>query len=198
MAKHKSQIRSGLLTVGLNRDAFLSVWGMPDRTYTIKSDEFEKVSGGILGLSGVNKNGGGGGLVGKVEGFKGTVPLDVWVYESRGVTLIFKGIELQGWETGKTIKELKMESSKKIEETTKSVEKDKTEATRKELEKETPKKIEEYSVLILSTARVGLKYYHRSDCSQISSYLSYPNALHRLTVEEAVKRGYEPCPFCKP
>jgi hypothetical protein len=32
MDKHREQISSGLLATGLNRDAFLKEWGMPDRT----------------------------------------------------------------------------------------------------------------------------------------------------------------------
>ena len=94
MTKHREQIRNGLLTTGLNREAFLKEWGMPDKTYTISSDEFSQFMGGAAGS------------IGSATYFKGKVPLDVWVYESRQVTLIFKGIVLVGWKTEKTRKEL--------------------------------------------------------------------------------------------
>lgn len=42
MARHKQQICDGLLTTGLNRNAFLQAWGTPDRTEAISSEEFLK------------------------------------------------------------------------------------------------------------------------------------------------------------
>jgi hypothetical protein len=94
MTKHREQIRSGLLTVGLNREAFLKEWAMPDKTYSISSEEFTKLSASW------GDYGGGAGF------FKGKVPLDVWVYNERQVTLVFNGIRLVGWKTEKTRKEL--------------------------------------------------------------------------------------------
>jgi hypothetical protein len=94
MTKHREQVRSGLLTVGLNREAFLKEWGMPDKTYVISGEEFIKLSASW------GAYGGGAGF------FKGKVPLDVWVYEKREITLVFNGIRLVGWKTEKTRKEL--------------------------------------------------------------------------------------------
>ena len=94
MARHREQIRSGLLTTGLNRNAFLPEWGMPDKTYTISSDEFSQFTGLATGSAA------------GASYFKGKVPLDVWVYESREITLVFNGIVLVGWKTEKTRKEL--------------------------------------------------------------------------------------------
>jgi len=56
-------------SLGLNRDAILEEWGLPDRTYVMSGDEFMQISAGW---------GSGSGRFGF---FKGKVPLDVWVYE---------------------------------------------------------------------------------------------------------------------
>ena len=95
MAKHKKQICQGLLTTGLNRNAFLKVWGTPDRTYVISSDEF--LSAGWSGT---------GGSV-----FKGKKSLDVWEYQQILIKLVFNGIVLVGWQTDKTVEELKMKGN---------------------------------------------------------------------------------------
>jgi len=95
MAKHKKQICQGLLTTGLNRNAFLKVWGTPNRTYVISSDEF--LSAGWSGA---------GGSV-----FKGRKSLDVWEYEQIPIKLVFNGIVLVGWQTDKTVEELKMKGN---------------------------------------------------------------------------------------
>ena len=95
MQKHRQYIRDGLLVTGLNREAFLKEWGMPDKTYTIPSDEFSSFTAGWGGY------GGGAGY------YKGKVPLDVWEYENKGVTLVFHGYRLIAWKTEKTREELK-------------------------------------------------------------------------------------------
>lgn len=173
MTKHREQIRNGLLTVGLNREAFLKEWGMPDRTYVISSDEVAKLS--VLWGS----NFGSGGF------FKGKVPLDVWEYQKKEVTLIFNGIVLVGWKTEKTRKELEKESPKG------------TEGTTKELQKEGTKKIQEDYVIVTELRAGGRgQYYHRSGCPRISGTASL--YLSKLTVEEALKKGYTACPICNP
>ena len=95
MARHREQIRSGLLTVGLNRNAFLTEWGMPTKSQSMSSEEF--MSAGWGQYSG--------------RFYKGKTSLNVWIYEEREITLVFDGIVLVGWKTEKTIKEL--ESPKK-------------------------------------------------------------------------------------
>lgn len=95
MARHREQIRTGLLTVGLNRNAFLAEWGMPTKTRSMTGEEFTSAAWSNYG--------------GKV--YSGKTSLDVWIYEDRKVTLVFEGIVLVGWQTEKTIKQL--ESPKK-------------------------------------------------------------------------------------
>jgi len=95
MARHKQQICNGLLTTGLNRNAFLDVWGTPDRTYTISSEEFLSAGWGSTG--------------GSV--FKGKKSLDVWEYPQIPINLVFNGIVLVGWQTDKKVEELKMKGN---------------------------------------------------------------------------------------
>ena len=95
MAKHRDSIREGLLVTGLNREAFLKEWGMPDRTSTVSSDEFASFSAGFSGSAG------------SASYFKGRRPLDVWVYEKWDITLIFNGLRLAAWKTDKSTEELK-------------------------------------------------------------------------------------------
>ena len=95
MAKHRQQICTGLLTTGLNRNAFLQVWGVPDRTSTISSEDF--LSGGWSRF--------GGSL------FKGKKSLDVWEYRQIDIKLVFDDIVLVGWQTEKTVEELKMKGN---------------------------------------------------------------------------------------
>lgn len=106
MAKHREYVRNGMLIAGLNREAFLKEWGMPDRTSTISSDEFSQLSVGWSSVSGSGSGGSTSSSSGRAGFFKGKVPLDVWVYEQRGVTLVFNGLRLVGWKTEKTRKEL--------------------------------------------------------------------------------------------
>jgi len=101
MAKHRHSIREGLLVTGLNREAFLKEWGMPDRTSTISSDEFASFSAGFSGSAG------------SASYFRGRRPLDVWVYEKWDITLIFNGLRLVAWKTDKTREEIKTISKEK-------------------------------------------------------------------------------------
>jgi hypothetical protein len=101
MAKHRDSIREELLVTGLNREAFLKEWGMPDRTSTISSDEVASFSAGFSGSAG------------SASYFRGRRPLDVWVYEKWDITLIFDGLRLVAWKTDKTREELKVISKEK-------------------------------------------------------------------------------------
>jgi hypothetical protein len=103
MYKHRSQIRDGLLTTGLNRNAFLKEWGMPDRTSTVSSDEFSSFSAGFSGSAG------------SAAYFSGREPLDVWIYEKLDVTLVFNGLRLVAWKTDKSREELKAISKQRQE-----------------------------------------------------------------------------------
>ncbi len=106
MARHREYVRNGMLVLGLNREAFLKEWGMPDKTSTMSSDEFTQLSAGWG--SGFRSGSGwsSGSSSGSVGFFKGKVPLDVWTYEQRETTLVFHGLKLMGWKTEKSRKEL--------------------------------------------------------------------------------------------
>jgi hypothetical protein len=95
MARHRSNIRDGMLITGLNRDAFLKEWGMPDRTSVISSDQFSTFTAGFHGS------------VGGAQYFSGTKPLDVWQYERWGITLVFDGLTLAAWKTDKSREQIK-------------------------------------------------------------------------------------------
>jgi hypothetical protein len=101
MAKHRDSIREGLLVTGLNREAFLKEWGMPDRTSTVSSDEFSSFTAGFTGSTG------------SASYFKGKRPLDVWVYEKWDITLVFSGLRLVAWKTDKNREEIKAISKQK-------------------------------------------------------------------------------------
>ena len=99
MQRHRQYIRDGLLVSGLNRNAFLKEWGMPDKTYTIPSDEFTSFTSGWGGSQYYHSGG--------ATYFKGKVPLDVWEYKEKDITLVFHGYRLIAWKTEKTREEIK-------------------------------------------------------------------------------------------
>ena len=103
MSKHKAQIRDGFLTTGLNREAFVKVWGMPDRTHTMSSQQYSEFRAGASGS------------LGTATYFSGRVPLDVWVYEKWDVTLVFHGLRLVDWKTNKNREELRAISKQRRE-----------------------------------------------------------------------------------
>jgi hypothetical protein len=84
MARHRQQVREGFLTRGLHREAFLKEWGQPDRTFTQPADE----------------------TIFRAEPFgpAGWVrPVyEVWQYQSRATCLVFDGVRLIQWQTGRT------------------------------------------------------------------------------------------------
>lgn len=83
MSKHRAQVRSGMLSVGLHREAFLKEWGPPAATFALPTS----------------------GTRVRVNLFGGTAQpavYDVWAYPSRATCLVFDGVRLQSWSTGKT------------------------------------------------------------------------------------------------
>lgn len=92
---HRKYVSDGLLVTGLNREAFLLEWGPPERTRTMTGEEIMQAGWGI----GV---GGGKGFF-----FKGKQTYDLWVYEKKGVELVFLGLRLIAWKTEKSVEELK-------------------------------------------------------------------------------------------
>jgi hypothetical protein len=97
---NRSIVRSGVLCQGINRQAFLDVWGSPERTRVLViKDEQESISFGWH----ANAYGGGGGL------FKGRQShvFQEWNYEKIGISLLFDGATLVDWKTDKSVEQLK-------------------------------------------------------------------------------------------
>ena len=83
MSRHRAQLRDGLLTRGLHREAFLKEWGPPSRTFTLASKE----------------------NVVRVNPFHaswGKPTYEVWEFPSRSTCLVFDGERLATWQTGKS------------------------------------------------------------------------------------------------
>lgn len=83
MARHREQIREGLLTRGLHRKAFVEEWGLPARTFPLPTRETRLRT-----------------YPGGAEWER--VVYEVWEYRDRATCLTFDGVRLVGWETGKT------------------------------------------------------------------------------------------------
>ena len=101
MHKHAKYVESGVLRRDINKQAFLDVWGSPERTRVVTfKDENESTS---LGWNFNDFGGGGGGL------FKGrrSRSFEEWAYEKFGITLLFNGDSLADWKTDKTTEQIK-------------------------------------------------------------------------------------------
>lgn len=90
--KHRDAVQAGILKRDTTQDAFLDIWGSPERTRTVTSDTEEK----RLEFSRF------GGFYGRSN-----TTYEVWEYPTRGVTLIFYNRKLTGWKTDKTTEELR-------------------------------------------------------------------------------------------
>ena len=93
--RHREVVIAGILIRDTPQQAFLDVWGPPDRTRTESTDTEEK----RLEFSQW------GGFYGRSER-----TYEIWEYANRGVTLIFYDRELSGWKTDKTTQELRTKS----------------------------------------------------------------------------------------
>jgi hypothetical protein len=83
MARHRQQVREGLLTRGLHRDAFLKEWGPPTRTYTVEAPD----------------------PVWKMGPYTSSWrrPIyEVWEYRERAICLTFEGVRLIEWQRDKS------------------------------------------------------------------------------------------------
>lgn len=89
--RHSRYVRSGILTTGVSKQAFLDVWGPPDTATTAMSDEF--MSANFTGF--------------KRGFFKGRTVLEVWIYKSIGIKLLFNKNRLTAWHTDRSVSELK-------------------------------------------------------------------------------------------
>lgn len=97
MTRHRAQVRDGLLTLNLHREAFRREWGLPTRTDTMPGDQVTQASfgGSRFGASGFF--------------FSGKRTYEVWTYGANaddGVILVFNGYRLAGWKTSLTTREL--------------------------------------------------------------------------------------------
>jgi hypothetical protein len=87
----RQSVRDGMLALDLPQQAFLEVWGKPDRTSVMSGDDVMKASvGGYAGTF-----------------FKGKETFQIWSYTSRQVDLIFsRQGRLVAWKTEQTVKQL--------------------------------------------------------------------------------------------
>lgn len=97
IARHREQVRSGMLTTGLAGEAFLDEWGPPTRTSTMTGDEATRAE--WMGMS--------GGFSGSFA--KGKQQYDVWDYAGE-VVLVFVSsrghLRLVTWKTEMTVPQL--------------------------------------------------------------------------------------------
>ena len=76
MSRHREQIRQGLLTRGLHREAFVKEWGQPSRTFAVRS----------------------GDAVLRTYAFSARWErpvFEVWEYQDRATCLTFDGVRLE-------------------------------------------------------------------------------------------------------
>jgi len=83
MSRHREQIRQGLLTRGLHREAFVKEWGPPSRTFSVRGPD----------------------AVLRTYAFSARWErpvFEVWEYQDRATCLTFDGVRLDSWETGRS------------------------------------------------------------------------------------------------
>jgi hypothetical protein len=83
MARHREQVRQGLLTRGLHREAFVKEWGPPSRTFAVRGRD----------------------AVLRTYPFSARWErpvFEVWEYRDRATCLTFDGVRLVTWETGRS------------------------------------------------------------------------------------------------
>ncbi len=90
--RHAHFVKDGLLRQGIHSQAFLEVWGEPDRIATVSAEETTSAGWSLQG--------------GRF--FKGRRTLVKWTYEKIGIELFFSGTSLRGWETDRSVRELKL------------------------------------------------------------------------------------------
>lgn len=90
--QNQKEIEQNFFHVGMYQKAFLEQWGPPPKTFAIASDEFSR----FIGSPGKDYR-----PQDPVFQSKGRyTSLDVWVYPSKNVVLVFYGYKLVGWKTG--------------------------------------------------------------------------------------------------
>lgn len=86
----RQNVRDGFLNTELVKDAFLSVWGQPDKTRIMSGEEITRADVGR----------GGGSF------YKGKGSYEIWEYNKYGTSLVFNGRDLVNWSTTKSKEEL--------------------------------------------------------------------------------------------
>lgn len=86
-------LRDGTLRTGIGQKAFLTEWGLPQRTLSVVNEEQLRGRWGgvpVIPVSGERR------------------PLDLWVYEKHGVELAFDDRDLVGWKTDRSVDQLRV------------------------------------------------------------------------------------------
>jgi hypothetical protein len=91
VGNERHSLYEGLLRVGIGQSTFRSAWGPPDRMTRVGALQ-ELETRWRPGVSG--------------SALQGRQPLDVWVYETRGVELLFDDGDVAAWKTERTVKDL--------------------------------------------------------------------------------------------
>lgn len=84
-----------VLQPGLSRITFERAWGLPEKTAMVSGEEIMQAGFGHKPFRGQTGN-----------FYKGKLLYETWIYEKRGVTLLFQNKRLVNWVTDKTVKEL--------------------------------------------------------------------------------------------
>lgn len=91
VGNERHSLYEGLLRVGIGQSTFRSWWGQPDRMTRVGAlQELETQWGPGVSASVL----------------QGRHPLDVWVYEKRGVELLFDDGDLVAWKTERAVRDL--------------------------------------------------------------------------------------------
>jgi hypothetical protein len=86
----RQNVRDGFLNTGLVKDAFLDVWGQPDKTRIMSGEQ----------IMSANVDRWGGSF------YKGKSSYEIWEYNKYGTSLVFSGKDLVNWSTTKSKEEL--------------------------------------------------------------------------------------------
>jgi hypothetical protein len=81
MRKHRKWVREGVMTVGLNKEAFILEWGKPDLQFM--QNEFEAAAPGIYRDS-----------IGRMGQRRPAYGVEAWVYKKHDRLLVFYGYRL--------------------------------------------------------------------------------------------------------
>ena len=92
VGKGQHSLQEGLLRVGIKEAEFQAEWGQPEHMIRVDTEQA------------LDTQWGSGAGTSVLRGSRR--PVDIWVYDKRGVELLFDERELAAWKTQKTVKEL--------------------------------------------------------------------------------------------